>query len=370
MTEPFHGLQESTSRPYAVRAPFVQCANCNSKTSAEKTGNRKNMTDSIVQLSSLTKRYGRRCAVNELNATLSSGHILGLVGPNGSGKTTLLKLLAGFLRPSSGSVRVFGLNPFRDRERVMLNTRFVFAPPALYANLTARETLHSLTRLGHHHHPDINTASFDRALRIVGLCDRGDDRIRVFSSGMRQRLALALALVPMPRLLVLDEPTDGLDPLAVLELRDLLLNLRDEHGVSIIMASHLILEVEKLVDRLVLLHEGRSLFVGPPSELTGDGRQTCLVIDGNQKDAARAAEMLRGAGLHPTSLDSNRITLPKKTLTLEEATSLLKRGGVRLVEFYQRTPTLEEAMLQRLRTAGAAVRTPIQPSASRRPEDN
>jgi len=283
-------------------------------------------------------------ALADANLTVAAGEVIGLAGPNGSGKTTLLKMLAGMLQPSSGSVRVFGLDPRVDRSRVMRSARFAFAPPPLYDSLSAREHIEKLTALGG---MDIPKAEIDHALETVGLGDRAHDRVRGYSFGMRQRLVLALALLPRPRLLVLDEPTDGLDPLAVLELRDVLRRLRAEHGVSVLLSSHLLVELDELVDRLLVLDEGRELFQGTPDELCGDAEALCIRID----DPERAAEVLRGRGHNVSAVNRGEVRLQAGTLALVEAQELLAAAGLEVREYHIERPTLEAALLAQLRVS-------------------
>lgn len=306
-------------------------------------------SDTVIEVRRLTKRFGRRTALENVDFELARGRIMALVGPNGSGKTTLLKLLAGFLKPSDGTARVFGLDPRCRRPEVMQHARFAFAPPALYDNLTAREILDALASLSIARSQPLEPPSIDQVLDIVGLTDRADDRLRVFSFGMRQRLALAQAMLPMPRLLVLDEPTDGLDPLAILELRGVLQRIRREHGVTILLSSHLLVEVDKLVDELLLLDEGRMLYRGSPGELRQKGRRLCLVVEGDGDASSRAADLLRRAGLTPELRDDLGLLLPCGAITLGDAAELLSGGGVSLREFREETPSLEEALLARLR---------------------
>ncbi|HSR69496.1 MAG TPA: ABC transporter ATP-binding protein [Acidobacteriota bacterium] len=304
------------------------------------------MQEAVVETRKLSRDYGRRQALLNVDLRLQEGEILALVGPNGSGKTTLLKILAGLLQPSAGEVRVFGLDPFSRRRQVMRRTRFAFAPPPLYDSLTAREHLRLLGGLGSNGARP-SRQDVDSALLTVGLLGRGDDRVGGYSFGMRQRLALAQALVPPPDLLVLDEPTDGLDPLAVLDLREVLGRLRQERGLSILLSSHLMIEVEQLVDRMLVLEEGRVLFSGPPSGLR-DGRQRLhLRVD----DSARALEALRRRGLKPEAAPDGTLLLPASALDLAQASALLQDCGVRLIEFHEAKPTLEELLLQRIRQA-------------------
>lgn len=222
------------------------------------------MDDLLIDGSGLGRVFGRRQALEGVDLTLSAGRIIALAGPNGSGKTTLLNIIAGLLRPTSGSVRIFGLDPFRRRTEVMRRAGFDFAPPPLYDILTAREHLRFLSAAGAGRRDRPDASQIDAALRIVGLAERAEDKVRTFSFALRQRLALAQGLVPTPRLLVLDEPTDGLDRQAILELRNILRQLCDEHRMSILLSSHLLIELERLADHLLVLNEGRALFITHP----------------------------------------------------------------------------------------------------------
>ncbi|MBI1850415.1 MAG: ABC transporter ATP-binding protein [Planctomycetes bacterium] len=302
------------------------------------------MDSARVEVNGVGRRFGRRVALDAVDLEVRAGEIVALVGPNGSGKTTLLKILAGLLRPTSGTVRVLGLDPWRERPRVMEQARFAFAPPLLYESLTAREHL-DLLAAGRR--SNVSSETVGDALTRVGLAARADDRVATFSFGMRQRLALALALVPRPQLLVLDEPNDGLDPLAVLELRELLNRLRREEGVAILLASHLLIEVEQLVDRLLLLDEGRTVFCGTPEQLCGSAGRLCLTVE----EAGRAAEMLCSRGFAARALDGRSVVLESRSIGLAKAAEILGGAGLALHEFHEERPTLEKALLERLRAA-------------------
>ncbi|MBM4016598.1 MAG: ABC transporter ATP-binding protein, partial [Planctomycetes bacterium] len=252
------------------------------------------MVKLLVEATALCKRFGTRWALQRVDLTVAAGELVALVGANGSGKSTLLKLLAGLLRPDGGRLTVAGHEPWREREAVMRTTRFAFAPPALFEALTGREQLVALASAG-----GASVAArgreVERALAALGLAARADDRVRTYSFGLRQRLTLAQALLPLPQLLVLDEPTEGLDPVAVRELRGLLRRLRDESGIAIVLASHLAAEVELLADRLVVLEEGRVAFAGPVEELLAGQEEWVLAVDRPQA----AAAALVAAGFTP-----------------------------------------------------------------------
>jgi ABC-2 type transport system ATP-binding protein len=301
-----------------------------------------------VEGSSIGRRYGDRWALADVDLRVEPGQIVGLVGPNGSGKTTLLKILAGFLRPTRGTVAVFGRDPFREQARVMETVRFAFAPPALFDTLTPLEHLHHLTAIRAGSMCEVTTAEIESVLYTVGLHHRRHDRVRTFSFGMRQRLILALSLLPSPALLVLDEPTDGLDPVAILELRRVLLEVNRTRGITIVLSSHLLVEIEQLVDRLLVLTEGRTLFSGDPRELVDGHRRIRL----RARSGARAAECLRAHGLDAVAR-GDEIELPAESLTLEAASRILEAVGESLLHFYEHQPSLESALLARLQADGS-----------------
>jgi len=299
------------------------------------------VTENLVEVHGLERRFGARRALAGVELEVRAGEIVGLVGPNGSGKTTLLRVLAGLLRPTSGTVRVAGFEPAREREEVMRVARFAFAPPALLENLTAREHLVHLGMLGGGR---VERAQVERVLALVGLAQRADERVKAFSFGMRQRLALALALVPQPRLLVLDEPTEGLDPLAVLELRGILARLRAEQGLAILLSSHLLIEIDELVERMLVLAEGRVLFAGRPDELTASSERVRWRVS----DAERALALAREHGQAGAQVGADELEFATGSAPLAVAAGWLAQGGVELREYRRTRATLEEALRARL----------------------
>lgn len=300
----------------------------------------------MIELRGLVRDYGSRRALGGVDFELGPGEIAGLVGPNGSGKTTLMKLVAGFLRPTAGACRVFGHEPFRDRPAVMRRARFAFAPPALFETLTAREHVAYLPALGGEPPP---ANQVDEVLELVGLSQRADERVRAFSTGMRQRLALAQALVPRPELLVLDEPNDGLDPLAVLELRRILADLRATHGTAVVLSSHLLTEVDELVDHMLVLDEGHTVYRGTPQELCRASERIELGTD----DPEAALEAFERKGI-PAWIEDDHLETTPDAISLEEAHEILADAGLALESFHVERHDLEKALLERLREHRAA----------------
>ena len=223
----------------------------------------------------LSKRFGSRKAVDGLTITIPSGTIAGFVGPNGAGKTTTIRMLLGLVRPSAGGATMLG-RPVSDPKSYLPRVGALVEAPALYPSL--RQSDQNRRNAGKQQERQTVLAQLSglprsrvaAVLETVELTDRAKDPAGRYSHGMKQRLGLAMALLPDPDLLIVDEPASGLDPLGMIQLRDLLRRLRDQ-GKTIFMSSHLLGELEQLADWLVVLNQGRSLFCGPASGLLMEG---------------------------------------------------------------------------------------------------
>ncbi len=225
------------------------------------------MTEPALEIAALTRDFGRRRAVDGLTLRVEPGEIFGFLGPNGAGKTTTIRCMLGLIRPSSGDVRLFGKSIATSRVAALEGVGSLVEGPALHESLSARDHLRACRYLVGAEVPD---PQLEQVLEAVGLGDRADDRAGTFSRGMKQRLALATAMLGRPRLLVLDEPTDGLDPIGTVEIRRLLKRLRDG-GTTIFLSSHLLAEVEATCDRIALLDRGKLRASGTVAEVKGNG---------------------------------------------------------------------------------------------------
>jgi ABC-2 type transport system ATP-binding protein len=217
----------------------------------------------------LAKRYGARQAVVDASFTLRPGEVFGFLGPNGAGKTTTIRMLVGLVRPSSGRVVVAGHDLMREREAALERMGCIVESPDFYEYLTGRENLQHFARMIG---PQASTR-IEPLAEMLRVRERLDDRVRTYSLGMRQRLGIAQAMLGDPAVLVLDEPANGLDPAGIRELRELLRRLADERGLAVFVSSHLLGEIERMCDRLAIVHRGRVLAEGGMAELTGSGRR-------------------------------------------------------------------------------------------------
>jgi ABC-2 type transport system ATP-binding protein len=213
-----------------------------------------------IETHNLSKRFGQRKAVDGLTISIPAGTIAGFVGPNGAGKTTTIRLLLGLVRPDAGSATILG-QPLTNPRSYLPRVGALIEAPAFYPSLSGRTNLEVLARLGGYSHSRVS-----QVLELVELSDRARDRVRTYSQGMKQRLGVAMALLPDSDLLILDEPANGLDPLGIIQMRDLLRHLR-EQGKTIFLSSHLLGELEQVTDWLVMLNQGNALFSGPARDL-------------------------------------------------------------------------------------------------------
>ena len=241
----------------------------------------------------LRKVYRGRAAVDGIDLTVRPGEIFGFLGPNGAGKTTTLRMLLGLVRPDGGSIRLFGRDPLRDELAARQATAGIIEEPRLYTYLNGRRNLRLLAS---YDRGGAGPAVVDDALRRVELLDRADDRVSEYSQGMRQRLGIASCLVRRPRLLLLDEPANGLDPAGIRFLRNLLRELAAD-GMTVFLSSHLLAEVQELCGRVAIVSSGQIVYEGGLDELRaragrryrlavadrGEGARICAEIDGISK---------------------------------------------------------------------------------------
>ena len=242
----------------------------------------------LIETRALTRRFGTQLAVDTLNLSVPAAGVYGFLGPNGAGKTTAIRMLLGLIRPNAGEVRLFGQPLVANRYSLMQRVGALVETPSLYPHLTGRENLEVTRRL-----LGAPRELIDLALETVRLTKDANRRVREYSLGMRQRLGLALALLNKPQLLILDEPTNGLDPAGIHEMRDLIRYLPGESGITVFLSSHLLSEVEQIASHIGIINEGRLLFQGTLAELQAK-QQTELTVGVKQLD--QAIECLERAG--------------------------------------------------------------------------
>lgn len=208
--------------------------------------------EELIKVTGLTKSYENSPAVSDLSFSVKKGEIVGLLGPNGAGKTTVLKLIAGLLQPTSGTIKVFGMSMLTDRNKILKKMGCLIESPVFFEQMSAEENLKiHLAYMG------VSGLNISSVLAQVGLDNIGNLPVSKFSLGMKQRLAIARSIIHEPELLLLDEPINGLDPVGIKEMRDLFCHLSKEYGMTIVISSHILSEIEQIADTIGIIEKGK-----------------------------------------------------------------------------------------------------------------
>jgi len=294
---------------------------------------------SAIATNGLSKRFGPRKAVDGLSITVPSGTIAGFVGPNGAGKTTTLRMLLGLVRPTEGGATVLGI-PLSDPSSYLPRVGGLVDAPTFYPSLSGRTNLEVLAQLG-----GLPRSRVDAVLETVELTDRAKDPAGRYSHGMKQRLGLAMALLPGPELLIVDEPANGLDPLGIIQLRDLLRGLRAQ-GKTIFLSSHLLGELERVADWLVVLNEGRALFCGPSSDLLDRRRE--LVVEADEPAQLDLVARIAGDAGYTINREGRSLRIACPIGFAEELDRRVRQAGGARVVTHVIGADLEETFLRML----------------------
>ncbi|HEY8491279.1 MAG TPA: ABC transporter ATP-binding protein [Dehalococcoidia bacterium] len=308
----------------------------------------------VLRLRGLTKQFGAITAVRGLDLDLYPGEVFGFLGPNGAGKSTTIGMILGLIRPTAGTVEAFGLDLSRHRWEVLRRVGAVVETPAFYGHLSGRDNLRAIAlAVG-----GVPERRIDELLELVGLADRARDKFKTYSLGMKQRLGIASTLLADPQLVLLDEPTNGLDPAGQREVRELIPRLAAE-GRTVLLASHLLYEVQQVCQRVAILQRGELVAAGRVEELLRQGRR--LEVEVRPEELDRAQEILsRLPGVESVERRDGRLLLgaaPElgRTVNLALAREGIFANQLRLVE-----NTLEEYFLQLTGEEGNGDQRPAQ----------
>lgn len=309
------------------------------------------MSSTVLQTEDLTKRFKGRTAVDRLTMHVERGDIYGFLGPNGAGKSTTLRMLLGLVRPTSGAIRFSLRNSSWEYLRARSVVGAIIETPAFYENFSARRNLQLLASLS----GGVTAKRVEEVLEIVDLRDRAGDPVKVYSYGMRQRLGIAQALLPTPQLIILDEPTNGLDPQGIQQTRQLIRRLRDEFKLTVLLSSHLLVEVEQLCNRVGIIHEGRLLYEGAPEGLVAPTSHFKLRVD----NLSGAFDLLT----HEPGVTVNRngaayLQIQADAERIPAVNELLVTKGIKVYELSPSQETLEDAFLRLTAAESANERSP------------
>lgn len=292
------------------------------------------MTNTIVVTDKLTKRYGEHAAVDGVSMSVRSGEIYGFLGPNGAGKTTTLRMLVGLIRPSAGAATVLGKAP-GDPE-VAARTGVLIEGPGFYPYLSGRDNLRVMAR-----YRGLGDDAVDHALERVRLTSRSGDKFRTYSLGMKQRLGVGAALLGEPDLLVLDEPTNGLDPAGMAEMRELIVDLANA-GHSVLLSSHMLSEVQQICDRVGVISDGTLLVESTVAQLRG---AATLYVRADPIDAALAA-VRTVVGEGRAALSANGIRIEAGAAHAPKIARAIVESGSDLLELRSEERSLEEVFFE------------------------
>ncbi|WP_068612965.1 ABC transporter ATP-binding protein [Paenibacillus tuaregi] len=296
------------------------------------------MSEYVIKTNGLTKSYRGRNAVSDLNLEIKKGEIYGFLGPNGAGKTTTIRMLLGLIRPTKGTVQILGKNLKSDKINILRRVGSLVEYPSYYGHLTAVENLEAIRRI-----LDVPKSRIDEVLEIVSLTKESKRAVKGYSLGMKQRLGIASALLGSPELLILDEPTNGLDPSGIHEIRELIKQMPREHGITVLVSSHLLGEVEQMAGTVGIIRDGRMVFQDTISNLR---QKAAGGIDIRVSEAESALWLAKDAGI---TGQAQQNVLHVEGLDDKQVASLVKRlvdNGHLIYRVEEKNKSLEDIFME------------------------
>lgn len=273
----------------------------------------------VIQVNHLSKQFGSFKAVDNLSFSVNQGEVYGFLGQNGAGKSTTIRMLLSLIKPTGGEINIFGLSIDKYREKILERVGAVVEKPDLYRYLSGYENLNLFAKLSG---KKISRQEVMECLGVVGLEKRAHDPVRVYSQGMKQRLGIAVALVHDPSLIILDEPTNGLDPQGIADIRNLILTLSKEQNKTVLVSSHLLSEIEQVADRMLIIDKGKKVVEGNVKELLNPDMVQLEIIATDMIFASQVIEQSAwGSGI--SSVTANRILLQTTASSVPELTKYL-----------------------------------------------
>ncbi|MBC8079941.1 MAG: ABC transporter ATP-binding protein [Gorillibacterium sp.] len=297
------------------------------------------MDKPTVRLIGLTKKIGSKLIIDNLSFEVPKGEVFGFLGPNGAGKTTTIRMMVGLMKPTQGDVEVEGKSITRDFEQAIRYVGAIVENPEMYKYMSGYKNLIHYARMV----KGVTKERINEVVKLVGLENRMNDKVKTYSLGMRQRLGVAQAILHKPSLLILDEPTNGLDPAGIRELRDYLRKLAIEEHISIIVSSHLLSEMELMCDRIGIIQHGRLIDVRLIKDFVENGEKDIFLLEVNS--AEQAAEVLRAAGWEVQIKDSI-LEIAASREQAADLNRLLVQADIRVYGIKQMTKSLEDKFLE------------------------
>ncbi|MCY7759244.1 ABC transporter ATP-binding protein [Bacillus inaquosorum] len=303
------------------------------------------MEQNIVLTKNLTKKFGKQTSVSGLEMKIKKGQIYGFLGPNGAGKTTTIRMLLGLIKPTEGDIQLFGQDIRKNRLQILRRIGSLVESPSYYGNLTGRENLEVIRRVR-----DLPEARIAEVLEIVRLSKVADRLAKEYSLGMKQRLGIAAALMSRPDLLVLDEPTNGLDPAGIHEIRELIKELPDQYGMTVLVSSHLLSEIDQMATQVGIIMNGKLIFQDDIEALRKK-QKPLLKIGANNIHEAQS--IIQNRGLHAKLQEGNLWISETSPEFVSEINGILVKSGVSVYRLEEVKRSLEDIFLELTGTEGS-----------------
>lgn len=295
----------------------------------------------VLEVNSLHKTLGKRKIINGINLGVEEGQVFGFIGPNGAGKTTTIRMLVGLIRPDSGSVKIMGHDIKTEREKALNQVGVIVENPEIYTYLTGRQNLQQLARI----YKNVTEKDINEVIEVVGLKDRIDDKVKKYSLGMKQRLGIAESLLNKPKMLILDEPTNGLDPSGIIELRTLIRKLSKEKGMSVFISSHMLSEVEHMCDIVAFTNGGVIQSVEKVNDESKKGKFDNMILKAQNKE--KALEVLENIDIVDSfECEEEDINVKVPNGNSPKLISELVGKGVFIEEIYKKHIGLEDRYME------------------------
>ena len=296
------------------------------------------MGNFIIETKDLTRKFGSQTAVSQLNLTVPKGVVYGFLGPNGAGKTTTIRMILGLVRPTSGEIRVFDKTLSKNRIDILKNVGSLVENPSYYGHLTGRENLRVLSYL-----LGVTEQRINEVLEIVRLTKAANKKTKGYSLGMKQRLGIAMALLGNPQLLILDEPTNGLDPSGIHEIRELIIEMPRQYGITVLVSSHLLSEMDQMASQVGIINQGELIFNGDIESLR---QQSAPRLHFYLDNVERAKQIVNSFG-YEAEMHRGRITLASLDYQKSaKLTASFVRDGIDVYRINETKPNLEETFLK------------------------
>lgn len=283
-------------------------------------------TEKIIEVKQLSKHYGKFVALDNVTFDVYKGDVMGFLGPNGAGKSTTIRALLSLIQPSSGQIKLFGLDPQKNHNEIFSRIGCIVEKPDFYPFLSAEKNLTIFARISG---AVVNKSKIHETIEFVGLKGREKDKVKGFSSGMKQRLGIAQTLLHNPDLIVLDEPTTGLDPQGIMDIRHLILQLRNEYNKTILLSSHQLSEIELIANRMVIINKGKTVIQGSVTELLNE-QDVVIVFTLQEPDRAKLLLQNSTIACGIVKLENNTLAVQANYDAIPAINQLLCENGIKI----------------------------------------